>query len=188
MGTFLLLEHKDENTLKTIAVTPVGAPGYIRFKVLYIYIMAVLSVILVLLGTKFIAGDKYVIGAVSLFDNVSVLDILLFAVVSAMMVPAFTLFQSAFAKNKVEGFAYVKGSGIIAVIPVLLILDVFQGGLQYVLGIIPSFWSLKGIMLLFFPIENSSNLSFPLYLLIGAVYGAAIIYAAYRAFLKKIQY
>ena len=41
MATFLLLEQKDEHTLHTIAVTPVGAGGYLRFKMAYIYVMSV---------------------------------------------------------------------------------------------------------------------------------------------------
>ena len=36
MTTFLLLEHKDEHTLNTIAVTPVGTSGYLKFKIAYI--------------------------------------------------------------------------------------------------------------------------------------------------------
>lgn len=188
MATFLLLEHKDENTLKTIAVTPAGASGYVRFKMIYVYIMAVIGIVLILLGTKLIAGDKYSVGGISLFENVSVLEMLSFAAVSALMIPALALFQGAFAKNKVEGFAYIKGTGIIALVPVVLILEVFQGGLQYVLGIFPNFWAVKGIMLLFFPIQNSANLSYPIYLLIGAVYSMIMIYTAYRMFLKKTEY
>ena len=52
MATFLLLDNKDENTLNTVAVTPVGTSGYIKFKMTYIYIMTVISTIVILLGTK----------------------------------------------------------------------------------------------------------------------------------------
>ncbi len=188
MATFLLLEHKDECTLNTIAVTPVGASGYLKFKLAYIYVLSVISTLIVIFGVKFIAGDKYAIGGVSLFDNLDAVKITAFAFVSSMFVPALTLFQSAFAKNKVEGFAFIKGTGIAAFIPALMVLDAMQGGLQYMLGVFPNFWPIKGIMLELFPIANDANLSFPLYLLIGAVYNAFIIVVTYRMFLKKTQY
>jgi len=69
MATFMLLDHKDENTLNTIAVTPVGTSGYLKFKMAYIYLMSVIGSIIILLGTKWIAGDKYTILGVSVFDK-----------------------------------------------------------------------------------------------------------------------
>ena len=188
MATFLLIENKDERTLNTIAVTPIGVSGYIKFKMIYIYIMTVISTIIIVLGTKLIAGDKYVIGNISLFDNISFTEIICFALVSSLFVPALALFQGAIAKNKVEGFAYVKGSGIFAIIPVLLILEDFQGGLQYMLGVLPNFWALKGIMLELCPVKNNANLTYPIYLLIGVVYNMIILIFAYRVFLKKAEY
>lgn len=65
MATFLLLEHKDEHTLTTIAVTPVGTSGYLKFKLTYTYLMSVVGIIIVLGGTKLLAGDKYSIMGVS---------------------------------------------------------------------------------------------------------------------------
>jgi fluoroquinolone transport system permease protein len=188
MATFLLLENKDECTLNTIAVTPIGASGYIMFKMTYIYIMSVITTIIVLLGTKLIAGGQYTIGGVSLFDNIGVIHIISFAVVSGLFVPALALFQGAFAKNKVEGFALIKGTGTVALIPALLILEAFQGKLQYILGVFPNFWAVKGIMLELFPINNSANLSYSMYLLIGTVYSILMLVIVYRFFLKKAEY
>ena len=188
MASFLLLEHKDECTLNTIAVTPIGASGYLKFKMTYVYIMSVISTIIILGGTKLIAGDAYSIGGVSLFDNIKTQHIISFALVSGIFAPALALFQGAFAKNKVEGFAFIKGTGILILIPALMFLDAFQGGLQFILGIFPNFWVLKGIMLQLFPIENTANLSYPVYLIIGAVYNVLILLAFYRLFLRKTQY
>jgi fluoroquinolone transport system permease protein len=188
MATFLLLEHKDENSLKTIAVTPLGASGYLRFKMAYVYVMAFLGMLLILIGTKYIAGHHYAIGPLSLFENVSVPEIIAFSAVSTLLVPALALFQGAFAKNKVEGFAFIKGTGLVAVVPVLMVMDVFQGGPQYALGVFPNFWAIKGMMLEFLPIGNAANLSFPFYLLIGAAYSILLIIVAYRLFLKKAAY
>lgn len=188
MATFLLLEHKDEHTLNTIAVTPVGASGYLKFKMVYIYFMSVVGIIVILLGTKLIAGEKYTVWGVSLFDNISIFHMVSFAIVNGIITPALGLLQGAFAKNKVEGFAFIKGTGILALIPALMILEAFQEGMQYVLGIFPNFWAIRGMLLELMPMENGANLSYPLYLLIGGVYNLILLIVAYRLFLKKAQY
>lgn len=188
LTSLLLIENKDEHTLATIAVTPVGTSGYIRFKLVYIYTMSVISTMLVLFGTKYIADDEYTIRGVSLLDNLSTFEIISFALVNGLFVPVLALFQSSFAKNKVEGFAFIKATGIIALVPILLVLESFRDGLQYILGILPNFWAVKGILLELFPVESSANLSFPLYLAIGAGYNLFLLVIMYRTFLKKTEY
>lgn len=188
MATFLLLDHKDECTLNTIAVTPVGAAGYLRFKMIYIYLISFITTMLVLLGVKYIAGGQYAISGKSLFDNVTIVEIVVFSAVASLFVPALALFQSAFAKNKVEGFAYTKGTGMVMFIPVLMVLDAMQGGLQYLLGIFPNFWAVKGMLNAFSPVSHSADLSFPLYMAIGAAFNLLIIGVMCRMFIKKVQY
>lgn len=188
LTALLLVENKDEHTLATIAVTPVGTSGYIRFKLAYIYAMSVISTMLVLFGTKHIAGDEYAIRGVSLFDNLSVLDIVSFVLVNGLFVAALALFQSSFAKNKVEGFAFIKGTGIVALVPMLLVLDSFRDELQYALGVLPNFWAVKGMLLELVPMESSANLSFPAYLAIGAGYNLLLLLVMYRTFLRKVTY
>ncbi|HOB21381.1 MAG TPA: hypothetical protein PLC26_02095 [Bacillota bacterium] len=188
MTTFLLLEHKDEHTLNTIAVTPVGTSGYLKFKIAYIYLMSVIGNIVILLGTKLIAGDKYTILEASLFDNINIFHIVSFALVNGLFTPALGLLQGAHAKNKVEGFALIKGTGMLALVPALMILETFQGGLQFVLGIFPNFWAIRGMLHVFMLIESKINLSYPIYLLIGSAYNIILLIAAYRFFLKKAQY
>ena len=75
MAAFLLLDQKDEHTLHTIAVTPVGT-SYLKFK------MAIYNVCFGYYsnscGNKLIAGDKYMIGGSSVFDNVDISHIVSF--------------------------------------------------------------------------------------------------------------
>lgn len=188
MGCFLLLEHKDEKTIHTIAVTPVGVFGYLVFKMTYIYLLSAVSSVIVLLGTKLLAADQYIIGGVSLFDKIDIGHIISYALVSSLFAPALALFLGAFAKNKVEGFAFIKGSGMAAMAPFLMILDTFRDGLQYALGIFPNFWSIKGLMQELSPVKSTANLSYPMYLAIGAVYSIAVSLVCCRLFLKKAQY
>jgi len=188
MATFLLLEHKDEHTLHTIAATPLGLTGYLKFKLTYIYLLTVLSCLLVLLGTKWLAGDAYKIGNISLFDKIGFWHIITFSLSSSMFAPALALTQAAFAKNKVEGFAWIKGAGIIAMVPILLLLPAFSGGLQYTLGIFPNFWAAKGILQVLYPFDSPANISYELYLAIGTAYNLLILCTSFRFFVKRQQY
>lgn len=188
LAAFLLLDHKDENTLHTLSVTPLGAGGYLRFKMVYIYVMAVVGDVAVLLGTKLLVGDKYAVMGVSFFGNIGVAHIVAFAAVNALFAPALGLLQGALARNKVEGFAMIKGTGIFALVPALMALEAFQGRLQYVLGIFPNFWAIRAMLVKFMPVALDGNLSFPVYLLIGAVYNAAVLIVSYRLFLRRAEY
>lgn len=188
MATFLLLDHKDEHTLNTIAVTPLGTPGYLKFKMTYIYLMSVVGMVVILVGTKLLAGDKYSVMGVSFFGSMGFWHIVAFAVVNGLFTPALSLLQGAFAKNKVEGFAMIKGTGMLALVPALMVLETFQGKLQYVLGIFTNFWAIKGMLVKFMPVAMGTNLSYPVYLLIGAAYNLLLLVVAYRFFLKKAEY
>ena len=187
LGSFLLLEHKDEKTMNTIGVTPIGTSGYLMFKAVYLYIIAALSMAIVLFGTKWFAADEFIIGGVSLFENLSTWHILAFCLVSGLFSPALSLFEASLARNKVEGFALVKGMAILALVPMLMLLSTFSGGLQYALGIFPNFWGIKAMILQLYPM-GSANLSFALYMVIGAAYNLLIMMASYKLFLKRVQF
>ncbi|HBL85172.1 MAG: hypothetical protein A2Y17_01380 [Clostridiales bacterium GWF2_38_85] len=188
MGSFLLLEHKDERTISTISVTPMGLSGYLRFKIIYIYVFAVISILIVLFGIKQFAADEYIIGGVSLFESIEAWHILTYALIAGMFAPTLALFQASFAKNKVEGFALMKMSSMAAMIPIIMILNTFKDGLQYVLGIFPNFWSIKGLMNELYPFESSANLPYVGYLAGGVVMSLLILVICYRMFLKKVNY
>ena len=188
MATFLLLDHKDEHTLHTIAATPMGLSGYLKFKLAYIYLLTVLSCLIVLLGTKWLAGDAYRIGGIPLFDKIGFWHVITFSLSSSLFAPALSLTQAAFAKNKVEGFAWIKGAGIVALVPVLLLMPAFSGGLQYALGVFPNFWAAKGLLQVLYPLQSPANLHYNLYMVIGTAYNLLILYASFRFFLKKQQY
>lgn len=188
MGSFMLLEQKDEKTINTIAVTPIGISGYLVFKLIYLYVLAAVSIMLVMFGTAFFAKDAYSIGGISLFDNIGTWQLIVYSLVSGVFAPALALLQASVAKNKVEGFALVKGTGIIALLPMLIILDSFKGGLQYVLGIFPNFWSTKALFNDLIGTSSANDLDFIWYMVIGAVYSLLILVVSYKIFIKKIQF
>jgi len=186
---FSLLENKDENTLINIAVSPVTVSGYTKFKVLYSTVLAFISNLILVGGLKLIASDKYVINymgeTIRLLDRIDIFQMLVFSVVSSLIVPMIALVIGAIAKNKVEGLALMKSSGFIVMIPMLSLLSIFQDWKQYLIGIVPNFWSIKALLNLALGTSNPTDLSFGMYMLIGTVYTIGIGIVCLRFFIKK---
>lgn len=188
---FALIENKDEHTLSSIAVTPMQLSGYLIFKVVYFLVLSFLSNLILLGGLKLFASKAYVIevgtATISLLDNLTWLHIIVFSAVNSLFLPALALLFASFAKNKIEGFALVKGGGLIIVLPVLSLLTVFQDAKQYLLGILPNFWSVKAMLNQATGSANPSNLPFYLYLLIGTVYYCGIFAVTYHIYIRKVK-
>ncbi len=188
MGAFLLFDHKDEHTLHTVASTPMGLPGYLAFKAGYMFLVCTLSVFAVLMGTKLLASDAYAVLGIPLMDRLTLTHIAGFSLVSSLGAPMLALFIGALAKNKVEGFAWVKGTGILAFIPLLALLPAFSGARQYFLGVFPNFWAAKGLAVRLLNENNPANLGYWGYMGVGMLYGLPVIFAAFRLFLKRKEY
>lgn len=110
-----------------------------------------------------------------------------FLLASSLFVPAVAFFLGTHAKNKIEGFAFLKGGAIVIFLPVLALLEVFQKGYQYLLGILPNFWTVKAMMNAAIQHKGPSDLPFYGYILVGTVYYALIFVYTFRKFLKKNQ-
>ncbi|MFW5838465.1 MAG: hypothetical protein ACOCP4_07270 [Candidatus Woesearchaeota archaeon] len=184
---FTLLDNRDENTLVTIRVTPISLKGYIMFKSIYAYILSVNATFWVIYGTKLLSGDSYTVMGKNLFDAFTISNTLFYSVIVSLFTPVFGLFVSAFARNKVEGFAYLKGSGLFIMIPVLSVLNAMQDARQYILGIIPLFWPVKGLMVDANLLTNDANLPVLLYMIIGALYMILLICLSYKVFENKVS-
>jgi fluoroquinolone transport system permease protein len=189
---FSLLENRDENTLVSIAMTPMSVKGYTAFKSVYAFVFSWVGNFLMLAGLKLFAASSYVIDyggvSLSLLDNITYFQTLVFSVISALVVPFFGGAFAAIAKNKIEGFALMKTGGLIIMIPLLCLLPAFATGWQYVLGLAPNFWAMKGLLNIAMQSQNTANLNFWLYMAIGAVYQTALSIWALHIFIKKAQY
>jgi len=167
---FSLLENKDEQTIKPLSVTPLGMVTYTTFKTIYTTIIGVFSNLAMLGGIALLVPEVF-----SSTDNdfafgisqIPPLQIVIFSIVTSFMTPTIGALIAVFAKNKIEGFALVKFGGIIFLIPMLLLLDVFQTGWQYVLGILPNFWPVKAFLNLATQQQGPADLSYTWYMLIG---------------------
>ncbi len=188
---FSLLENKDEKTIYSIAVTPVSITGYITFKSIYTYVLAVAGNLFMIYAIKWWASDYYsfTYGPYTFgFDNLTAIHIFPFALISSLFVAAVGLLIASVAKNKIEGFAFMKSGGIIFMIPVLVLLDAFSDGKQYLLGIAPNFWTTKALLNVALNAEGANDLPYWAYLLIGGVYMLVLAVVAIIAFSKKQQH
>ncbi len=184
---FNLLDHKDENTLDTIRVTPLSLKGYVIFKTMYAYLLSVNASFFTLFGVKHLSGDAYTIHGQNLWDHFNAGSIFIYALVAGLFTPVFALFLASIAKNKIEGFAYMKLTGMLTVLPAILVLDVMQDARQYILGVLPIFWPVKGLLVDVGFLSHDHNLSYVMYMVIGIVYAALLMLVTYRGFEKRLQ-
>ncbi len=187
MFGFLMLDHQDENTLDSLRVTPMSLKGYLGFKAIYTYLLAVLSGVVVLYGVKVLSGDGYTVMGMNVLDGFTFTNVFLYAVVAGLLAPIFGFLLASLGKNKIEGFAYMKTLGIFAILPAMLAWEVMQDARQYFLGFMPTFWPLKALMMDAGLLENDANLPFALYLIIGLLYGLGLLFFLSRLFYKKVQ-
>lgn len=185
---FSLLENKDEKTIKSIAVTPISVTGYVIFKTVYSYMFSVVGNLILILGIKWWANEAYSFTYGSLtfgFENLSYSHIIAFSLVSSLLVPAVGTLIATVAKNKIEGFAFMKGGGILLMIPALVLLDSFGDWKQYFLGIAPNFWPVKALLNEALNHQGSNDLPFWAYLFIGGIFMLFLAVISILSFAKK---
>jgi len=186
---FSLLDNKDENTLISIAASPVTVSGYANFKTCYSYVFAIIANMVMLGGLKLVASDLYVVEyagvTIRLLDELSWGNIVLITLVGSLMVPTVALIVASIAKNKIEGFAFMKSGGIFVMLPLLALLDTFRDWKQYLLGIMPNFWFTKPLLNEILPVSDPSDLPFWAYLAIGTVYMLFLAIITHRMFMKR---
>lgn len=183
---FLMLDHKDENTLISLRVTPVSMRHYLTFKAIYTTLLSVVSSLIILGGVKYLSGDGYLVSGQNIWDQIQPQSIVIFSLVSALFAPAFGLLIATLGKNKIEGFAYLKTFGVLVLIPAFVMIDTMQDAKQYILGIVPSFWAVKGLLEGANILSHEANLPTALYFIIGGLYSFLLIGVFIHQFIKKM--
>ena len=167
---FSIMDDRDDHIIDSIMTSPLEVHWFILIKLVMIYFLSFFSTILIFYMT-FIGLEL----EMTVFPRF----IAIAAVVSLITIQ-FTLLINAFAKNKIEGFAVVKGMGLFAVIPIASLF--VKDWKEFLFGIIPQFWSAKAISANF----NDLNLEWWSYLLIGAIIISLSNLLLYKVFEKRI--
>lgn len=156
---FLLLDEKDDQTLKALQVTPLSLNAYLAYR---IAVPVILTFVLM-----------FVIFPLSGLGTLTWHEILVIAITAAPFSPVFALFLASFAQNKVQGFALMKLSGAVLMIPVFAYFVNPQWELAF--GLIPTYWPMKVYWML-----EAGQTGVWLYVIIAVLYQLAV-----TAFLAK---
>ena len=163
---FLLLDEKDNNTIKAILITPVTLNRYMLYRIT-IASMATFIIVLAML----------------IFINQALLpwwQLILVSIGASFTTPIVTLFYAVYAENKVQGFAYAKFVSVAGW--VILIAWFVSNPFQWLFGLFPPFWISKAYWMAF-----EGNQLWWISLIIGIVSQVALIILLLKRF-NKIVY
>lgn len=163
---FLLLDQRDDQTLTALRVTPLTLNNYLAYRIATPIVLSIVMTVVAIPLTGLVE-----IGPVSLF---------LAALCGAPLAALDALFLGAFAKNKVQGLALVKGAGVLLWIPMLAYF--VDSRWQLACGIVPQYWPAK----LFWVLQAGEPHAW-LYLLIGTLYQVSLVLLLLRQFHAALQ-
>jgi fluoroquinolone transport system permease protein len=185
---FSLLENKDDQTIKAIALSPITLRGYTLFKSIYVFIFGLIGNLVFVLSLQSWFADAFNFSYAGIqfgLNELQLLDVIAFAFVTSLFTPTAGTLIAAIAKNKIEGFAFMKTAGIVVLIPALILMTTFQDGKQFLLGLSPNFWPVKAMMTMILPMNHAADLPYYVYLTIGSVYMVVIGYMSLEFFIKR---
>ena len=167
---FSILDDRDDGILFAIRVSPLSLGGFLGFRVVFVTLLAFFAGLLVM----FVAD----------FGPLSLIQIVLIAGVSSLSAPITGFLINAFANNKIEGFAVMKGAGTLLIFPVIGL--AFTDAKEFIFALVPGFWPAKAISALCRG-DGILNLSYEMYLLLGLFYGILLNILVYRIFVKRTR-
>lgn len=168
---FTLLDDQDDMVLFSLKITPIKVRDYILIKLAISYIFGLITTVLIILTSGLIATSN-------------LLDLLYVVLLAPMQGPILALLINSFATNKVEGFVYMKLSGIILMAPIAA-LFIFNWT-ELLLGFTPGFWTVRIITMQLMPDAFFLNSSF-LYFIIGLVVNSLIILGFFKLYKKRVH-
>lgn len=166
---FTLLDDQDDQVLYSLRITPIKVSDYIWIKLMMSYIFGVISTFLLVFITK-------------LFES-SVMNMVGISLLASLQAPMLALFINAFASNKVEGFVFMKSTGIIVMIPMAALF--LTNWTEVFLGIVPGFWVARIVSISMIPGDYFLNEI--LYYILGFVVNFGFIGLLFWKYRKRVQ-
>lgn len=167
---FSILDDRDDNILTSIRVTPLSVHQFLSFRLIVSFVLSFVACIYIMWFSN--VGDLSFSSMVAISFLVS------------LSAPATGLFINAVSGNKIEGFAVMKGAGIILVFPIVALFFIDKKELFF--SFAPGFWPAKAISSLIRG-EGILLLSYYWYYFIGLAYVIILNIAAYKIFLEKTK-
>lgn len=167
---FSILDDRDDNILMSVKTTPLTIHQYFSFKLTMVLFLAFLSCVFVM----WFSG----------IGDLPISNILSISFLAALGTPVTGLLINAFAKNKIEGFAIMKGFGMTIVFPIVALF--FFDKKELIFSFAPGFWPAKAIATL---VRGPGLLPFTFnqYYFLGLIYVVVLNLVVYRFFLKRTR-
>lgn len=167
---FSILDDRDDNIFISIKVTPLSLGQFLSFRLALVTILSFAATVFIILFSD--------IGELPLVNVISI------SFLSAISAPMSGLFINALSKNKIEGFAVMKGLGTILFLPVISLL--FFDKKELFFAIAPGFWPAKAISVIIRG-EGLLLMSYSQYYYIGLIYVILLNILSYKVFLNKTK-
>ena len=123
--SFIILDEKDENVFQVIRVLPISPFYFILYRLLF--------------ATVFSSFGAFLMINLSGIVYPGLINSVLLSVQYGLTAPFITLIIATYAKNKIEGMAFLKGVDLILLLPLLSF--IIDGNFTYIFSIIPAFWT-----------------------------------------------
>jgi len=124
---FLLLDERDEQTLKALLVTPLPFTGYLLYRISVPILLGTLSTLVCYPLIGLTPLDFWKLGLIGLLASCSA--------------PQLALFLVSFAENKVAGLAQLKLLNLILLLPMVAFFLPYPW--QLIAGLLPPYWIVK---------------------------------------------
>jgi fluoroquinolone transport system permease protein len=169
MQAFMLLDERDDDVLVAVRTSPMPLATFVGFRVATTTVFGMLLLILMV--------------PVMGLSSIAPLDLILVGIGAAPIGPLFALFINLLANNTVAGFAVVKGTGLLLLIPVIAIF--IPAPWHLFMGIVPLYWPVMA----FAQATGAANAVLPVWALagIGFVYQTALTVLVFRRFRAKLD-
>lgn len=161
----LVLDERDADTLTVLRVTPLPMWSYAGYRLATAVLFSVVYLVILLPLT----------GMVRLAQMPALVPSLLLA---GLLAPVLAMLLAAFAGNKLEGLALMKGSGILLLGP--LAAYFVSAEWQLLLGLLPTYWPARA-----FWAASAGEPAWP-YLLVGVIYNGALLAWLVRRFQQRL--
>ncbi len=163
---FLLLDERDDDTLSALRVTPIPMNIYLFYRIMFPSVICIILTMLIV--------------PIAQLTTTPASRLWLITLLASTEAPIFALCMVPIAKNKVQGFAIMKGMGTIIALP--LVAYFISPGYQMLIWIIPNFWPMK-----LFWIATGNQSYFVNYFIGGVIVHASINLYLLRRFNKHFN-
>ncbi len=168
---FTLLDDQDDKVLFSLKITPIHVKDYVLIKLAISYIFGLITTSLIIITSGMIATSNLI-------------DLLYIIILSPMQGPILALLINSFATNKVEGFVYMKLSGLILMAPIAA-LFIFNWT-ELLLGFLPGFWSVRIVTMQLLPNAFFIDSTF-IYFILGFIVNGLIALLFFKLYTKRVN-